>query len=161
MKRIIIVITGLLFCASTSANMIFPAFSAPYVSTLIFPVALVAVLIIESAIFKKVSANLTILKVILLVIIVNLVSWFGGVLFTGFLPSGLITNEEGMVTSGPDFSFYASLGFLVAYVLSFLIEAGVLKLISYKINMASPIKMSFYANTASYFALTVIVWVMK
>jgi len=144
--------------ATASANVIFPAFTAPYVSPLLFPIAGIAVLAVEFATYKLIAKSLSTLAALVLVIAVNLISWLVGIALTRFLPDGLVKGERGIVTTGPDFFQLAILGFVVAYVLSVLVEAGALKVASYKWTIEAPLKLSFVANTASYLVLSGIVW---
>lgn len=160
----LIAILGILVATVTvaEANVIFPAFSAPYVSQILFPIALVSVLVIETSIYKLRSPALGLMAAVLLVPAVNAVSWFAGVLITGSLfPSGLVKSSQGFITTGPQFMLYAMWGFLVAYALSVLIEGVCLKLAARKWPIPSPFTLSLFANTASYITLAALVWWLR
>ncbi len=160
MRKYLLLAALLLVNTAVSSNVIFPAFAAPYVSVLFLPLALAAVLVIETALYKYLDKSLSIPVAILLVIVANTISWFVGMAIALVLPDGLAVNEKGMLVTGHDFSLYAKLAFGVAYILSVAIEAAVLKVISMKIALVSPVKISLLSNTASYFVLSVTVWVL-
>lgn len=160
-KSIGLFVLLLLASVGARANVIFPAFAAAYISTLFFPVALISALTVEALIYRWRCSSLSIPTILMLVVAVNVVSWFAGVVITGVLPSGLVNSEEGIVTGGPNFSLYATLAFPVAYVLSVLIEGAVLKLSAVKFTIAEPFKLSLIANTGSYIVLSLLVWVLK
>ena len=89
-----LILLSLLFStAILEANLILPAFSAPYSLTL-FPVIIIGVFSIETFIYYKLNKKVSIYKSLLAVSIVNIVSWLIGVFITSFLPSGLIPNIE-------------------------------------------------------------------
>lgn len=149
----------LLLVTSAQANVIFPAFTAPYVAQMFFPVVLLSVLIVEATIYKWRCQNLSIRTLLFLVVAVNIVSWLAGLLITRFLfPSGLVKSSEGMLAPGPDFTLFELLGFFIAYVLSVLIEGGCLKAASLMWSVQAPFTLALLANTASYIALSVLVW---
>ena len=83
-----------------------------------------------------------------------------GIVLANFLPSGQVTNENRVITNSPDFDLYATLGFAVAYILSVIIEAAVLKLVAGKVGIRYPVKLSLYSNTASYIVLSIMVWLI-
>jgi hypothetical protein len=149
----------LLFALTASADVIFPAFTAPYVSALVFPVALVAILASEGAVYKLAWRHLSTGVVALLVVGANLVSSIAGFGIALLLPDGLVIDPRiHVVQPGPDFYRYAGLGFVLAYILSICIEGGVLKLASHKYSLSRPFRVSLLANTASYILLAGIVW---
>ena len=149
MKRHAIFIAVLALCSVASANVIFPAFTAPYVAGIFFPQAIILALVTEGAVYKALCRVLRLRVVVVLVLLVNAVSWLAGVVIGSFLPSGLINNEQGILTSGPSFNRYALLGFVLAYVLSVIIEYGALRIASSRVKIESPFRLSFAANTAS------------
>jgi len=140
------------------ANVVFPAFSTPFFTALFFPLVLLAVLIIESTTYKLASKTTPLFHIVLLVIVANGISWIAGAVITAFMPSGIIVGEDNLATSGPNFLLYATLGYLVAYILSVIIEGYIVKASKSKMNFTSPFKLSFYANTVSYITLIIILW---
>jgi hypothetical protein len=146
-----LILLSLLFStAILEANVIFPAFSAPYLLTL-FPVIIIGVFSVETFIYYKLNKKVSIYKSLLAVSIVNIVSWLIGVLITSFLPSGLIPHiEHGYTTQGNMFDTYMLLSFPIAYILSILIEGFILKVLYKKIPLENPMKLSFYANSITY-----------
>jgi hypothetical protein len=148
----------LLFSTSASANVIFPAFAAPHFApALNFPLLVIAVLFIEVGIYKLASHNTPIYHLALMVAVANGASWIAGIMITMFLPSGLVTGEYG-IEAASSFTLYATLGYVVAYVLSVIIEGYIVKGSSVKMGVASPFKWSFYANSGSYLTLVIFLW---
>ncbi len=151
----------LLFWASVvSANVIFPAFAAPYFSQGFFPIAPIFALGAELAIYKWKIKHLSFGVIVSILIGVNAVSTVAGIFITSSLPDGLTKKSSGVLTDGPDFMLYAKLGFIVAYGLSVLIEWIALVMVAKKSPINSPFKLSLLSNTASYIILSVIVWLM-
>ena len=151
MKRLAIAFIIFVSLASVAeANVIFPAFSAPYVLQVFLPAALVAALVTEVVVYMLQCRSLRIHIALLLVVGVNLVSWLAGILITGYLfPSGY---------GSSNFELYAYLGYLVAYGLSILIEGTCLVGAARKWPIPSPFRLAFFANTASYVVLGGMVW---
>jgi hypothetical protein len=141
MKKYIALFNVLLISTAANANVIFPAFSAPYVTEIFFPIALVSALAVEAVTYKLIDKSLTIPSILVLVAIVNTLSWVIGIIITNQLPSGLIVSGD-ILTTGPNFSFYATLGFIVAYILSVIIEGGALMIASRKATIRTPLKLS-------------------
>ncbi len=158
--RIIILFMLLCFASVASAIVIFPAFAAPYVSSVYFPIAPIFALGTEYVIYKWRNQSLTFGVILLLLIGVNVISTVAGIIITSSLPDGLTTNSSGVLTGGPEFMLYAKLGFVLAYVLSVIIEWVALLIAAKKIDITSTFKLSLLSNTASYIILTVIVWLM-
>ena len=160
MKYRLIAIAAFFVASVASANVIFPAFAAPYMSVVIFHIALFAILGSEAFVYRIFSKQLSIPATLSLVIGVNIVSSAVGLVIATFLPSGLVQNPENRIMqAGPDFSFYAVLGFVLAYFLSIALEAGVLFLAGRRLPVVRPLVTSAIANTVSYALLALIVWV--
>jgi len=147
---------------TAAANVVFPAFSAPYVAQFFFPFALLSVFVVELAVYKWRCQSLALTTLAVLVVAANAISWLAGFLITaGLLPSGQLQSPDGVVAAGPNFSFLSSLGFVVAYVLSVVIEGAVLKIATRWVQIKSPYQLSLLANTASYVVLSILVWAQK
>ena len=99
--------TAALFVASVaSANVIFPAFAAPYMSAVIFPIAGFAIWGAEAFVYRIFSKQLSIPATLSLSFGANVVSSVVGLFIANFLPSGLVQNpEKHIIQAGPDFSF--------------------------------------------------------
>ena len=74
MRKYITFATLILTSTWASANVISTAFSAPYVSAFLFPAVLLAVLVVEGAIYKYVNISLYMQRIAFLVVTANLVS---------------------------------------------------------------------------------------
>jgi hypothetical protein len=144
------------------ANVIFPAFATPYVSAMLFPLAAVTALVVEMIVFRVLNHNLSWARIAGIVVVINILSAVVGCLVALILPSGYETaliGREGeqfeTFQPGPDFITYAALGYLVAYMLSILVEWGILKSSRQKALIEKPFVTVAAANTASYAVLVV------
>lgn len=112
------------------ANVIFPAFTTPYVSPFLFPIAGILAILTEFCCYRRLSDN-EIEPSFGDIVGANLASWLLGVILGGILPSGLIQKSFGdgrlILGQGPNFTNYAIIAFFVACLLSILVEAGFLR----------------------------------
>ncbi len=143
-------------------NLIYPAFTAPYMSYVLFPLAGAMALLAELITYRRLNKATSLLWIVPLVVFVNVVSSIAGILLGTLLPSGLSHEPVGadgrfVVTAGPDFQLLTLAGFAVAMVLSIGIEYLLLKPFSPKAQIADPWKTAKYANVLSYFVLLVLV----
>jgi len=139
----------LLLCAPpVSANVIFPAFAAPYLMPALTPWLIMAVIAIETAVLLYRERHLQLGGAFFLTLLTNAVSWFAGVVlaYTVF-PSGIVA---GSPRPGPDFGMLLWFAFPVALVLSILIETGVLRLLMRWLTLRPPLRTMIIANVASY-----------
>ena len=150
------------------ANVIFPAFTAPYFSPLFFPIAGLAAVATEFYCYRKLTRHAR-RPLTSDIIAANLLSWLVGVIIGNLLPSGLTTRQVGdaghkILTSGPNFELYVIISFFFACILSILIEGWFIKWAARfeEVSLESPYKLSAFANGSSYFVLSAIVvlWVM-
>ena len=134
------------------ANVILPVFALPYFSAVFFPVAGVAAIASEVGIYRLMNRQLLWRKIAFLVLWTNTVSTgvgFGiGMALSEYLPgSSSIT--------------YAILGYILALVLSILIEYALVKVS----RQAAPLDKTFtpvaLANIVSYLILIVVTFVMS
>lgn len=140
-----------LLAAPASANVIFPAFAAPYLAPVLAPWLIAAVLAIETATLLYRERHLEFGGSFLLTVLTNGVSWIAGILLAATVfPSGLV---PGPMRPGPHFGTLLWFAFPVALVLSILIEAGVLKLFARWLGLRCPLKTMLIANVASYLFL--------
>lgn len=146
------------------ANVIFPAFTAPYFSPLLFPVAGIAAVVTEFFCYRRFSSHPE-RPTIGDIIGANLVSWLAGMVIAWFLPSGLIqksvpSGSGHITTQGPLFTTYAISAYFVACVLSIAIEGWFLHWSAR--GEAEPVsglyRLSALANVASYIMLGILVW---
>jgi hypothetical protein len=146
------------------ADVIFPAFCAPYVSPLLFPVAGISAIGTEWFCYRHFSSDNDYPK-LSDIILANLVSWFVGVIICFWLPSGLIQkpSPEGgghtHVAAGPHFTTYAIIAFFVACILSVIIEFWSLRWSTRTHPVDRLFRLSAIANVAGYLVLGVIAWI--
>lgn len=149
------------------ANVIFPAFATPYVSALLFPAAAVAAIVTEVIIFRLLNRNLTWGRIFMLVLVMNIISAAIGFAIAAVLPDGLVPTMMGdgehqfeLLQPGPKFGTYATLGYILAFVLSILIEWIVVLTFRPRIGrIDKPFKTVALANVASYLVLIAVVYV--
>ena len=144
------------------ANVIFPAFSAPYFSQLFFPVAGIAAILTEVFVFRKVYSSLSFYKTLGFVLIANIVSWIAGIILSNFLPSGLAPRviqagekEVSILGRGDDFGTLVIVAFFVALVLSILIEYPVWRFFGRKLDFPRLLRTVCIAHVASYTVLVI------
>jgi Ca2+/Na+ antiporter len=147
------------------ANVIFPAFTAPYFSPLLFPVAGIAAIVTEFMCYRRFSSHPE-RPSFGDIIGANLVSWLAGIVIGFFLPSGLVhkavsSGSGRILTQGPHFTTYAIIAFFGACILSIFIEGWFLRWSSRR--EPEPVtglyRLSAIANVASYIVLGVLVWI--
>jgi hypothetical protein len=149
------------------ANVIFPAPSAAYLATIFFPLAGVLALATEFAVFahfqRGVMSRFRILGVI---VGVNLLSWFVGLVLSFFLPSGLVPQlaDAGdrqiyITTQGPHWGTLAILSFFWACLLSFGLEYAALRRLRRILPLKNVALCVGLANVASYCVIGAVVTV--
>jgi hypothetical protein len=145
------------------ADVIFPAFAAPYFSPLLFPVAGIAAIGTEWFCYRRFSRD-KVYPNLREIILANLVSWFVGIVLCSLLPSGLVhkTSPGGAghthIEPGPNFTKYAIIAFFVACILSIVIEFWSLRWSTRKHPVGRLLRLSAIANVAGYLVLGAIAW---
>jgi len=144
------------------ANVIFPAFSAPYFSQLFFPVAGIAAILTEVFVFRKIYNSLTFFRALGFVLAANIFSWIAGMVLSNFLPTGLAPrviqageNEVSILGRGDNFGTLVIVAFFVAFVLSILIEYPVWRFFGRKIEFPRLFRTVCIAHVASYTVLVI------
>ncbi len=146
------------------ANVIFPAFTTPYVSPILFPIAGIAAVVSELYCYRRFS-SVNGIPTLSDVIGANMMSWLVGVLLGQVLPSGLakkvIGAEMEILTEGPYFTGYAIIGFFVACLLSVFVEGWFLRFCSRHESelMEGAYGLAGIANLVSYLVLGILVWI--
>jgi hypothetical protein len=140
------------------ANVIFPAPSAVYVSTLFVPLATVLALGTEFFIFCRTQQGVTSNKNLFgIVFVLNVFSWIVGLLVSGFFPSGLVPHltPDGISTiqPGPHWNAIALLSFPFACIFSAALEYFGLRVFFRRLSFRSPLRTVAIANLASYIVL--------
>jgi len=145
------------------ANVIFPAFAAPYVSAMFFPVAAIAAMLTEAVVFRVLNRDLSWRRTVSTVLVINIASAIVGFAIAAALPSGLEPtvmregeNQFETIQPGPKFGMYAVLGYVLAFVLSILIEWGIVRTSRRVVKLAKPFITVALANAASYAVLIVL-----
>jgi hypothetical protein len=143
------------------SDVIFPAFSAPYFACWFFPVAALLSMWAEVLVFRLGNQKLTWMRTCAGVAAANLASWCCGFALSFLLPHGLISapyhppggETQYTVEPGKLFGIYLVLGFIVAYILSILIEVRVWRRFTRTDPLTNCLKTTIWANTASYLVL--------
>jgi hypothetical protein len=146
------------------ANVIFPAPSAVYVATIFFPLAAVLAIVTELSVFayfqKGVLSRWHLFGVVLGV---NLFSWIVGVVFSLFLPSGLVPelvdarNSTQIITTGPYWNAIAIGSFCWTCLLSFALEYFALWALRARLRFRRLALCVGVANIASYLGIAAVV----
>jgi hypothetical protein len=148
------------------ADVIFPAFQAPYVASLLLPVAGISAIVVEIVVFWLLNRHVGVGKIVVLVVAANLVSGLVGFFLAAVLPSGLVPRVVGSVNGrpfrssqpGPYFETYMALSFFMAFVLSVVIEYAVVWLLLGWAKVVRPFRTVTLANLASYVVLVAVAW---
>jgi hypothetical protein len=141
------------------ADVIFPAFTAPYFSELFFPIAALCAIASEVAVYRFHNRKMPLFRISWRVVYANLVSWLVGVLIGGVLPSGLVSDpRHHILTTGPMWTLMALCGFLVACLLSIGIEYAALRPFQKRgFPLDALGKCAVQSNVVSYLVLLVLV----
>jgi hypothetical protein len=136
------------------ADFVFPAFAAAYgISLAVWPAGLLA-LASEVVVFRLRERRARLVPTILVVVAANFVSAYAGVMVAFVLPNSvavLRTDGQPPVSMpGPSWRAYACASFLVAYVLSCVIEYGVMHPLRRRIGFVRLRGTVVVANAASY-----------
>ncbi len=145
------------------ADIIMPVFCTPYFLPFALPLAGLAVLATEVAVFKLLNRHLGFGTIIAVVILANVVSTIVGFVIAACLPSGYVTRvvEPGDYRTSPFvpvplFDTYLYLSFFVAFILSVIIEYPIVRGCLGLAKINRPFVTVLLANVASYVALIVI-----
>ena len=143
------------------ANVLLPAFAAPYFGLLTLPFALVILLVAEFIVLDMLNPSTKRTHIGIAVLLMNLLSTIVGVVIASMLPSGIETitrNGHEVPGMGPDWERYALYGVVLAFVLSLLIEGAFLHWIRRGFELARPLLGCLVANCASYASLIVLAY---
>jgi hypothetical protein len=148
--KVVALLLACLLPLSASANVIFPAFAAPYFAQAFSPVLICVVLLSEALIVWLHERPLTSkVLVAVAVVVANAVSWVLGVVLAYFVfPSGLGDAAPGHV--GQEFWSLVWLAFPVAFLLSVLLEGCTYRLLSRYLQLSHPWRGACIANLVSY-----------
>jgi len=140
-----------------SANVIFPAFAAPYFVQAFSPVMIIAVMLLECSVAYYRERQLGAMGSVATVAVANASSWVVGVALAFWVfPSGLGQPEDPDVAR--NFNRLVLLSLPAAYFVSILVEAAVYGLLSKQIEIRAPYLLSAIANTGSYVVIALAFW---
>ena len=143
----------------TIADVIFPAFYAPYVIQLLVPVAAIAALASEVAFYRWWSKDQRLGRLIVVVVIANVLSSIIGMVIAYFLPNGYNPAFPSHSTGpwhGPEWDQLAEIAWVVAFLVSILVEWPVLVLFRRFIRIPRTFTAAVFANATSYVVLLVV-----
>lgn len=145
-------------------NLVYPAFAAPYMSALLFPLAGAAAMLSEVIVYCRLNKETRRPWIVVSVVFVNVVSSLIGIAIANLLPSGLTQKliEAGdrhtsVLAVGPNYTLLALAGFVVALLLSIVIEYFLLKPFAGRIKIHDPFRTVKWANITSYSVLFILV----
>jgi len=153
--KFIAILVACLVSLPVAANVIFPAFAAPYFVPAFSPLLIALVLIVETSIIWLYERPLTSKAMAALAVVTaNATSWLIGVGLAFFVfPSGL---SQAGPSDSQEFWSLVWLSFPVALVLSVLIEAGIYLLFARHFQFSRAWRGSVVSNLASYVCIGVI-----
>ena len=145
------------YVSAILANVIFPAFAPPYFSPIIMPAAGLAALGSEWFCYREFSKNSN-RPGLGEIMLANAVSWLVGVFLIALLPDGIIHRPAGdggtvIPSKGPHFAELVVAAFGAAWLLSIIIEFGVLSWTTRRNRIRGLLSASAIANTTSYVLL--------
>jgi hypothetical protein len=146
------------------ADMIFPLFTLPYDMFLGAPLMIVLALLVEGAVFFWMRRPLDPRKIMAGTLGANVLSWMAGMLLFTLLPLPNIGSYYEMAPNARGLHYGAVpvlLAFLVAFVLSVLLEFLVWKLVVRKIPGVMVFVPTVIANAASYLLLLAALFVFQ
>jgi len=146
----------------TVADVIFPAFFVPYVAQIFFPFAAVAALTAEVLFYRWWSKNMHLGRLIVVVLVANVVSSVIGMIVASFLPTGYnpaFRAGQHVPWHAPEWFDYATLAWLVAFIISVLVEWPVVMLLRRVVAIQRTFIAVLFANAASYLVLLLVFFV--
>ncbi len=149
------------------ADVIFPAPSAAYAATLFFPLAGILALATEFGVYAffrdRRPSRFRLFGLVVVVVVVNLFSWFAGFALSFVLPSGLVPQLTGepdhpvfITTTGPNWNTLAILSFVWACLLSCGLEYAALRPFRRALPIENLAVCVVIANVASYCVIGVV-----
>ena len=145
----------------TIADVIFPAFYTPYIAQIFYPLAAIAALCAEVIFYRWWSKDNRVGRIVLVVVVVNIVSSAAGMLTASFLPTGYnpAFQSAGRGTwSGPGWSALATAAWVVAFIVSVLIEWPLVLLFRRLVRIPRAFVAVLFANAISYIVLLAILF---
>lgn len=140
------------------ADVIFPAFFMPYMLAMLFPIAGIALLATELAVYRCWFRELTWGRIVAMVLSSNLLSSILGVAAAAAMPSGLKQNWH--ATQGDIhekvWNTYATSSWVLAWAVSVVVEYFFIRWVFRRDRLPRLLPCVVVANTASYIALLVI-----
>ncbi len=136
------------------ADLIFPAPAAYYQATMALPALIAVLLFVEALVYRRmIHPKATWWKLLLIVTVINALSWVTGLMTSRFLPSGYeMTLVEGYFRPmhGPWFAWLVWGGIAWAWLVSVLVEFGAWRVLFHRLSATPPLRVVALANVASY-----------
>ena len=140
----------------TIADVIFPAFYAPYVAQIFSPLAALAALATEIFFYRWWSKEARIGRLAVVVVVANVASSVVGMIIAAYLPTGynpaFPRGSQGP-WHAPEWIQLATIAWVLAFLVSIVIEWPVLVLFRRFVRIPRALLASTFANAASYVAL--------
>jgi hypothetical protein len=143
------------------ANVIFPAFFAPFVAQILVPVAGLMALATEVIFYRWWTGETRISRLLAMVLTANVVSSTVGMFIASQLPTGYAPAHSTSPHSSwraAEWSDYAALAWVLAFVISVVVEWPILVVFSKLVVVRRSIIASFFANACSYVMLLVVLF---
>jgi hypothetical protein len=145
----------------TIADVIFPAFYTPYVTQIFFPLAAIMALCTEAIFYKWWCKEASVGRIVVVVLVVNIASSAAGMLIASYLPTGYnpaFQSARSGPWSGPGWNALATLAWIVAFIVSVLIEWPLVLLFRRMVRIPRAFLAVLFANACSYVVLLVILF---
>ncbi len=143
------------------ANVLYPAFMSPHIAAIFLPLSGLMAFAAEVLIYRHFNKGQYFWFIVWCVLFVNCVSSSFGMWLSDQLPDGYVSGvlgdgDDPSVVPGPNFLLFSLLGFLLAFILSVLIEWALAPIINKFFKWEISFKTLFLANLGSYLTLLVV-----
>lgn len=143
----------------TVADVIFPAFYAPYVAQIFLPFAAIAALASEVFFYRWWSKEKHVARLVAVVLVANVVSSIAGIVIAVFLPTGynpaFVSHGQGPWHS-PAWNQLAEVAWVVAFLASVFIEWPIVAAFHRLVTIPRTFLAVLLANAVSYVVLLVV-----
>jgi len=146
------------------ADTIFPAPKTFYQATLALPALIGVLLFVEAVVYRRmIHLKAAWWKLLLIVTVVNALSWITGLLTSGFLPRGyeyeLIDGHMRPVHH--NYAWLVLGGIAWAWMVSVLVEFGAWRVLFHWLSKTPPLQVVALANVASYVLFIAAAFVLR
>jgi hypothetical protein len=140
----------------TLADVIFPAFYTPYIAQIFYPIAAITGLGAEVVFYRWWSKDDRLGRIILVVVVANVSSSAVGMLIAAYLPNGY--NPGRGRWNGPAWRELATVAWVVAFVVSVLIEWPLVLLFRRFLRIRRTFLAVLLANASTYVVLLIVLF---